>query len=230
MEEKDLINSIKQLKNIKPNKEWAVLLKSQILAEKKIFSTPEIKAQSVSFVEVLSSLFFHGKPAHAYAAALLVVVGVFSFSQFTALSDQTEILKQSAVSLSNKINNLAQVTNQGNKDSISLAINEVKEKVVQLEKTLKDSPNKDREVIKGIVSSLKTLASVPGTDISKNSEINSLYQTIVESQIADLEKTTLTEEQKITLVEIKDLFNQGKYADALEKILLIDNEKVESRK
>jgi hypothetical protein len=37
-----------------------------------------------------------------------------------------------------------------------------------------------------------------------------------------LQKTTLTDDQKKTLTEVEDLYTQGKYADALEKILLIN--------
>ena len=62
---------------------------------------------------------------------------------------------------------------------------------------------------------------MPGTDMSENPDVKDLYQTVVQSQIADLEKTTLTDDMQKTLVEVKDLYNQGKFVDALEKILLI---------
>ena len=65
------------------------------------------------------------------------------------------------------------------------------------------------------------MADVPGTDLSENSDVKDLYQTVVQSQIADLEKSTLTDDQANILIEIKSLYDQGKYNDALEKILLI---------
>ena len=76
--------------------------------------------------------------------------------------------------------------------------------------------------MKDIANSLKTLADVPGTDLSANQDVKDLYQAVVQSQIADLSKMTLTDEQNKALDEAKDLYFQGKYTDALEKILLIN--------
>ena len=87
---------------------------------------------------------------------------------------------------------------------------------------MKDNPAQDPKTLKEIANSLKTLADVPGTDLSENQDVKDLYQTVTQSQIADLQKTTLTDEQKKTLAEIEDLYAQGKYADALEKILLLN--------
>jgi hypothetical protein len=63
---------------------------------------------------------------------------------------------------------------------------------------------------------------VPGTDLSENQDVKDLYQIIVEGEIAGLQKTTLTDEQRNMLVEAVELYNQGKFTDALEKILLIN--------
>ena len=54
--EKQLIESLSQLKEIKPRKEWAVLLKSQILAEAK-------PAETISFMDVISSVLFQKRLA-----------------------------------------------------------------------------------------------------------------------------------------------------------------------
>ena len=53
--EKQLIDSLKQLKEIKPNKEWAVLLKSKIIAEKRA-EVEFIPATSIGFMDTLKSL------------------------------------------------------------------------------------------------------------------------------------------------------------------------------
>jgi hypothetical protein len=239
--EKQLIESLKQLKEIKPRKEWAVLLKSQILeerqAETKIVNW-EIGKLIENFKLIIENSFTR-KLAYSFAAFAFVIIGLVGFARYTMpgdllfpvkkLSEQStaaligeSTLKQNVVALNNRINDLAQVAKDGRKDSIPSAISEINSNVLALAKSLKDSPAQDSQTLKDIASSLKTLANVPGTDIGQNPEIKDLYQTVVQAQIADLQKTTLTDDQKKTLTEAEDLYSQGKYADALEKILLIN--------
>ena len=231
--QKQLIEQIKGLKEIKPRKEWALLLKSQILtnkqAEVKFVQEP---VKSVGIMDVFHSLFFQKKMAYAFAVILFLIVGTFSLfrlyapekvpSQTASLMGQKGI-QSSVATLNTRINNLAQVTKGGSKSNLPLAISEVKTNVSELVKNLKENPVSDQKTLKEIASSLKTLADVPGTDITSNPEVQDLYQTVVQSQITDLQKTTLTDDQKKTLTEVEDLYKEGKYADALEKILLINN-------
>jgi len=239
--QKQLIESLKQLKEIKPRQEWAVLLKSQILAEKQVdMKVPERQARMVGIMDVISSVFFQRKLAYAFASVLFLVIGVFGFANYTvpgdllfpvkkiaeqsqaALSGQT-LLKQDVATLNNRINDLAQVAKDGRKDNIPSAISEINANVSQLAKNLKDNPTNDPQTMKAIANSLKVLADVPGTDLTANPAVRDLYQTVVHSQIADLEKTTLTDGQREALAQAEGLYNQGKYTDALEKILLINN-------
>ena len=241
MTQKKLIASIQQLKEIKPRKEWAVLLKSQILAEKQIMlETPIRQAKPVGIMDIFSLVFAPRKLVYAFSVILLFVVGIFGFAGSTvpgdilfpikkiaeqsqaALTRQTT-LKQDVATLGNRINDLAQVAKEGRKDNIPSAISEVSANASQLAKSLKDNPVNDPQTLKEIAISLKTLADVPGTDLTGNQDVKDLYRAVVQNQIADLEKTTLTDEQSNTLAEVKDLYDQGKYADALEKILSINN-------
>lgn len=235
--QKQLIESLSQLKEIKPRKEWAVLLKSQILAEQKI---EPIRAESVSFADVISFIFAPRKLAYSLATVLFLIIGVFGFASYTvpgdllfpmkkiaeqsqaALTGQT-VLKQDVATFNSRIKDLAQVAKDGRKDNIPSVISEINANASQLAKNLKDNPAQDPNTLKEIATSLKTLANVPGTDLSANPDVKDLYQAVVQGQIADLQETTLTDEQKDTLAQIEDLYNQGKYADALEKILLINN-------
>jgi Mg2+ and Co2+ transporter CorA len=127
------------------------------------------------------------------------------------------------VALNNRISDLAQASKQGRQDSVPPTIVEIKADVIELVKTLKNNPTTNTQVIKDIASSLKTLASVPGTDLSEMQGVKDLYQIVVESQIDDLDKATLTDIQKEALVKVKELHSQQKYAEALEEILLIGN-------
>lgn len=239
MNQKDLINSIKQLKEIKPSREWAVLLKSQIVSES-AKKPAKIAAEKAGFFNIVPQLFLQRKLAYSFAALIFVVIGLAGFAQYTVpgdllfpvkkLAEQSEAaltgktgLKQSAAALNVRVNELAQVAKQGRKDNIPSAISEVNANISELAKNLKDNSIDDPTTIKEIAQSLKTLADVSGTDLTGNPEVKDLYQVIVEKQIEDLEKTTLTDEQAESLEEIKDLCWQGKFVEALEKILLINN-------
>lgn len=237
MNEKELINSIKQLKEIKPNQEWVSLLKSQIITAPECKTAPA-RINPLGLKDFISNFKFqirnyNLKPAYAFATVLLLFVGVVSVSQFVNLNNQTEILSKSvtaleAKALSIKVDNLAKANNEGKAENINLAVKEVKDKVAELGKALKDNPTKDGAVVKEIADSLKVLATMQGTEMQGNVEIKALYQTIVEAQITDLEEATLTEEQTKELEEIITLYNDGEFVQALEKILLINSEKVEN--
>jgi hypothetical protein len=234
--QKQLIEQVRTLKEIKPRKEWAVLLKSQILSERK---DAVIEAKSVGFMDVISLIFAPKKLAYAFTAGLVLIIGILGFARYTmpgdllfparkiaeqsqaALTGQTG-LKQDAAVLSSRINDLAQVAKAGKMDNIPSAISEINANALELSKNLKNNTVNDPQTIKDIANSLKVLADVPGTDLTGSPDVKDLYQTVVQSQIADLNKTTLTDGQNSTLNEVKDLYDQGKYTDALEKILLIN--------
>lgn len=237
MNQKELIKSIKQLKEIKPRKEWALLVKSQILSENKVEASFVAEQKTSGILEILSSVFLQRKFAYSFAALLFLVFGLFGFASYTMpgdllfpvkkMAEQSQAaltgqigLRQEVATLNSRISDLAQVTKEGRKDNLSSAINEINANAVALTKNIKDSS--DPETLKNIAVSLKTLANVPGTDLMTNPDVKGLYQVVVQSQINDLEKTTLTDSQKETLAKVKDLYDQGKYTDALEEILLIN--------
>jgi hypothetical protein len=239
--EKQLIENLKALKEIKPNQEWATLLKSQILSENTKFEAVKLPAEKFGILETISSVFFQKKFVYSFAAFAFVIVGLIGFAQSTVpgdllfpvrkISEQSTaalsgkaVLKQDVATLNNRINDLAQVAKQGKKDNVPSAISEISTNVSALAKALKENPVNDPETIKDIADGLKVLASVPGTDLSENPDVIDLYKTVVQSQIEDIEKTTLTAEQKEIMAEVRDLYDNGKYLDALEKILLINKE------
>lgn len=190
--EAQLIESLKQLKEIKPNKEWASSLKYKILAQQTV---EPVRAQFVF------ANFFSRKLAYSFAAILLLVAGVFGATKLLP----TRIEPQQTASLTSQ--NVAVI-----KDQINVTV----KNIVQ---NLKENPVQNPQTMKVLA---KTLADMPG-DMTTSPDVKGLMQTVVESQIIDLEKATLTDEQNETLVEVEDLYGQGKYTEALEKILLINN-------
>lgn len=238
--EEKIINQLRELKGIKPRKEWAVLLKSEILGASEAKTEIRQEAQFAGFGHTLHSIFFQRRLAYVLSALALFFVGVLGFGINTvpgdplfpvrklaeestrAISGQTGI-KKNVATLNSRINDLALITKEGKTENVTSAINEIKANASQLVKEIKDNPVEDPSDIKEIAKSLKTLASVTGSNASQNDEVKNLYQTVVQAQIADLEKSTLTEKQTEELKDIKDLFGQEKYSEALEKILLINN-------
>ena len=238
--QKQLIESLKQLKEIKPRAEWAVLLKSQIVAEKE---TAPVQARSVGLKNIISNFKFQisnsfsRRLAYSLAVILFLIVGVFGFAKYTVPGDLLFPIKKiaeqgqaaltgqpdSLASLNNSISDLSQLAKAGRKNNIPSAINEVNANVSELVKNLKANPTSNQQEIKAIASSLKTLADVPGTDLTTSPDVKNLYQTVVQNQIADLKKTTLTDDQQKTLATAEDLYGQGKYTEALEAILMINN-------
>jgi len=246
--QKQIIESLKQMKEIKPRQEWAILLKSQILAPKQVEIEVPVKQKtilrqgyarekSVGILDIISSVFFQRKLAYSSALALFLIVGIFGFAQYTIpgdllfpLKEVTEqstaaltghtTLNQDVANLNNSINNLAQVNKDGRKDTIPSAISKINASASVLANNLINNSVQDPQKLNEISQTLnKTLADIPGTDLTETSGVQDLLQAL----IADYQKTTMTDDQKDTLTEAKDLYNQGKYTDALEKILLINN-------
>ena len=236
--QKQLIESLSQLKEIKPNKEWASLLKSTLL-ENKVPGrmTGAVPTQRASFMSAISNSFGR-RLAYSFAAILILAVGAVGLSRYTVpgdllfpvkkIAEQSQatlggqtVLNQDVAVLNNRISDLAQVAKDGRTGNIPSAISEVNANAKYLAKNLKKNPATDSKTIKAIANSLKTLADVPGTDLTASSDVKDLYQAVVASQIADLKKMTLTDDQKETLAQAEDLYSQAKYTDALEKLLLV---------
>ena len=201
--EKQLIESLKSLKEIKPRKEWAVLLKSQIIAEKQTETVISNPARFAGIVDTIFSAFSNRKLVYAFAAILVIVFGAFGA---TKLLPTAEAPKQTAL--------LTTPSQQ-----VLVLKNQINTTVRGLSQNLKNNPAQDPQAIKILA---KTLADMPG-EVTSSPDVKDLMQTVVETEISDLQKITLTDSQKITLTQAQDLDSQGKYVEALEQIMVINN-------
>src|SRR3989338_2660285 len=77
MTEKDLIKQLKQLKEIKPSKDWALLTKRQILP----------REESVRHSVFNTFAVFQGKLAFAPVISVFIVIGLFGFANTTVPGD-----------------------------------------------------------------------------------------------------------------------------------------------
>lgn len=240
--QKQLIEQIKTLKEIKPRREWAVLLKSQIIAEKKISFMPQ-PAKSVGIMDAISYMFSPRKLAYFFAVILFLVIGIFGFyklmpqvkvsQQTAALTEQTG-LKQNVADLNdlkNKINDLDNAAASGEKENVPLAINNIKQSATELAKNLNTNLLKDPQTAQELAVEVQrikqlqaqTFADLPGTSDKSGlsdalSPVNNALAPMVKNEIDSLGNTTLTDAQKIILQDVKDLYNKGDYSGAWVEI------------
>ena len=150
--QKQLIEQVKGLKEIKPRQEWVSLLKSRIIAERQTENAfQNTPAKKAGILDILPYVFFQKKTAYAFATLVFLVVGVLGFAQYTMPGDalfpvkklaeqsqanlmgQTTLNKEIA-NLSNRINDLAQVAKDGRKENIPSVIVEIKANASELAK------------------------------------------------------------------------------------------------
>jgi len=238
MTEKELIKQLKTLKEIKPRKEWALLLKSEILnaeyAEQKIAVKPATKAWSI--LELFPLFNYQKKLAYAFAALCFFVVGIFGFAQYTMpgdllfpvkkITEQTQTPLQVAY---NRSEDLVQIIKENKTQNLESAILEFKASVTDAAKKItKDlAKNSDKESIKVVMAEVKKIQNnqeqmkTLGVNIGDANELDDVLALLVQEQIDSLNESTLTEKQEEALKGIVELYEQGKYSDALEQILLI---------
>ena len=255
MEETKLINKLKELQQIKPRKDWAILVKNQILADAKpAFAESYGVARKESIfgaLKFLPALIYQRKLAYAFATLLFVMVGMFGFAQYTMPGDMlfsvkkfTEQSQTAFVSQDNQLKNdlniasrrlddLKQVVKDNRMSNIAPAMKEFQASISQATKNLIDNiGQKDSQTVKDIALQIKQIEDgrkelqILGVDfgnVEESNNLNSVLAPLVQREIEDLEKTTLTEEQQTTLDEIKALYADGNYSEALEGILMINN-------
>lgn len=250
MDEKQLIENLKLLKNIKPRHDWVILAKTQIL-KNDIKEVQEVKipARKIGILDILASLTIQRKLAYSLATIALVMFGVLGFAQstlpgdalfpFKKIAEQSQAALAGANTLQNnfdaydrRVQDLVRAVAEDRTSNIPSAINEVKESMAAAVKGVTEIvKQEDGKSLEALVADVKKIKDnqeqlrVLGVDVGETDEVNELNSVLaplVRSEIESLEKATLTDEQKEILNEINDLYEQGKYSDALEKILLIN--------
>ena len=232
MTQAEIIKQLQGLKEIKPNQDWVVLTKSQILrTEKPVFSPFAIFS-----------------PAKAYSCAgmvfVLLLVGIFGFAQNSLPGDFLYSIKKitersQAVFVSgdekpifqfklanNRLEELAKIAqaNQVNKLSSALkefsaAKSEAKKEVVN---SIKNKPEGAVEIAREVAIELqelnekevRVLASLGLEPVKESGELTE--KTMIEILIKSAEDASLTEEQENDLAGVKELYDSENYQGALE--------------
>lgn len=245
MTEKQLIEKLNMLSDIKPSEDWVVLTKQNILGIEKKGGILEIFG-FINFKNFVSSLNLQTKLAYSFAILLIAIVGTVGLAQRAVPGDMLFVVRtvtdkiqlafigtQDSSNLDFEVANkrldelTALVKNDSTQDK-TLAINQLKASITDAAKSLIMSSKKNPKAVNDIVAEAnKIKESAVLLDIVGNSESqeisDSLYKVIVEEEIKALEGTTLTEGQQDNFKEIKLLFSEEKYSQAFEKILTINN-------
>ena len=254
MTEKELINQLKGLKEIKPRKEWALLLKSQIFEGAQPASAESLsmarKLENWKIGKLIENLKFkiensffelkiQKRLAYAFATLALLIAGTFGFAQYTMPGDLlfpikkiAEQTQQDALQVAyNRSEDLVQIVKENKTQNLDSAIYEFKSSMVDAAKKLTQdlAKNSDNDSIKLAIAEVKKIQDnqkqleTLGINIGEAKDLDNVLALLVQDQIESLDEATLTDKQQEELSDIKDLYSQEKYSEALEKILLINN-------
>jgi len=244
MTEKELINNLKELKGIKPKKDWVVLTKSRILVEEPSYQSLDASVFSV----------FRYKLALAPLLGVFLVLGLFGFAQSTIPGDLLFSIKkitetvQVGMSLpadkpmvqlqlaNRRLTELSLMAERNQTESLAAAIQEFQNNIsgavkdiALMEKEI-TNPKALMELVeetKKISENKEKVETVLGTKINGTKELEDAIGTIekktAEFLIIDLENRTLSEESQSLLSEAKQDFEEEDYQEALYKLWQIYN-------
>lgn len=241
----ELIYKIKFLKQIEPNKEWAILTKIKVFESSDSHrDISVIPVRRISVIAVISAIFSPSyRKGFAYSSAfvLLLVAGMLGFAQRTlpgdplfavkkitehsqfALSGDSEV-QNSVVNFKNRFHDLEKVLSNQKAGNLSSAKKEIKDATKELANAIQASAKQTdvKEIAMEIKNNQVLLSFFEDYELKQESQI--LYKAISEQMIADMENSATTTKQQETLKEVKNLCENGMYFQALEKLLLADRD------
>jgi len=222
MTEKELIGKIRELRQIKPRKDWVLSTKTQILGQE-----PRLE------------IFPFFRPAYAGVFVVLLLIGLFEFSQsalpgeplyvlkrisekaVVSLTPQEQKSKVNLESANKRLEELNQIAQNNEVKKLAPAMSEFQANISEAAKNLVNVKKVDKEIIaqtQKLEENKEKVEQVLSTKIETEELDNALGQ-LVEREIKDLEERTLDEEQTAILEEAKADFEVGNYSEALIKIL-----------
>ncbi|MGB2762230.1 MAG: DUF5667 domain-containing protein [Minisyncoccales bacterium] len=136
-----------------------------------------------------------------------------------------------------KLDELTKIAGENRGKNLASAVQEVEKAMKETAETLKkvaivendgEIAKEIKEKVEAIEKQKETVEEILATKIdseeldeSINSYLNSYYKILVEREIKELENRELSSEQEELLKEVKELFEQENYQEALEKILIL---------
>ena len=244
MAEADLIKKIRILKQIRPRKDWVLLMKKELF--KKEAPPFRVYRNPVSVIlEIFPRIFHYYKPVLATFVFLgILITGAFSFAQNSLPGDFLFPLKKiseksqaifvseeerpkAQLELANKrLEELTKIAETNQAGKLAPAIEEFQASLSQAAKNLK----KPKKLTKEIVAETKKLEEnrekieALGVVVGESEEFDNALSQLVEREVKDLEERTLTDAQQELLEEAAEDFEAKNYSQALEKIWLLSNQ------
>ena len=234
MEEKELIVKLRELRQIKPSQDWAILAKNRILGQEEKYENPAAIVLSIFRI-------IFAKPAYAGLAVVFIFIGLFgafTFAQNSLPGDRLYSIKkitekaqavfvsetdkpEFSLNLANKrLEELARIAGANRVRNLPLAIAETQTSISEANKNLAKASNpvEIKKIVDKIEEKAQLISQTLGVAFGEV-ELEELIQTsdklYVEDLISVLETSTLTEEQKEIFSQIKELTEEEKYSEAL---------------
>lgn len=222
-----LVRKIRQLKKVKPKKDWVLLTKTQILGRETTFN-------------LLPFL----RPAYAGLFALLLLAGLFEFSQgalpgeslyyFKKIVEKGQIILSSEeerprmnLELANKrLEELNQIVQRNEVRKLAAGMDEFRANVSAAAKNLPNVKKISKEIvvqIQKLEENEEELGKILATKVGNEEyeEYNIALAQLVERQILEMEEKTLSKDDEVILKAARQDFESGDYSEALIKILVL---------
>jgi len=245
MNEKEIIAKLQLLREIKPEKEWVVATRKKII--------PQRRQSMWEVFSYLGSKVFRPelRPAFAMGVFLATIMSIALFGLFNINKTQAPVISlnpnvnfndpaQYLDLAEKKIQEIEKIAQNDGDGRIIGILQDTQTAIEKAAKSLPpkpENPEKTKEIVKKVAEINKKAQEIKqelGVEIdssvltSKTEEmikngIEDTAQELARIQIQMLENSSLTEKQQELFQEAKTLYNQGKYQEALEKILILTN-------
>jgi Domain of unknown function (DUF5667) len=236
MTEKQLINQLKSLREIKPRTEWVVFNKKELFKKDRITLGAIIKE-----LQIGEKFVFQHKMVFAPVLVVVVLVGLFGFALNSVPGDSLFALKKiteqsQAVFITDtyksihnfemagkRLDDLTKIAQDNQVKKIAPALVEYSQTISEATKTLSKAvdPEEVAIEIKKLHDKEEKVRSL-GIELDNNKDLDNALPQVVERWISDLEKQgNVTEDQ---LAGIKQDYDAGDYWLALEKLWELSND------
>jgi hypothetical protein len=222
--DKELISQLRKLRQIEPRKDWVSCTRKEILGEEPGFY-----------------FFPYLKPAFAGLIAVFVLVGLFGIVKNSLPGDGLYTIRKVAhkveaifvpedekpafqLKLANdRLEDLTKVSAKNLAPTIyefQANIYKAAENLAKIDATTSD-PMVTQKIVEETIKLKENEKKVQSLGmIVEGDETNNFDKTVVEYLINDLENRSLTEEKAEILEQMKELFQEEKYSEALELYLI----------
>lgn len=226
MTEKQVIKKIKTLKQIKPNRNWVLFTKKEILEQGKE-------------EQIMSWLFTpFSRPAlvvRPLIAGVLILSGVFVYLYLGALTPQfvqIPFLSERRAEAETMRASLAEV--QASLAEIRLSLNNLKNsrnlnQALAMTEVIKATAFRGEEILRDMKTEgvskkvLTALNEVENTFKGLQESSFSIQREMIEILLEDLGQRSLNEEDQTRLANAQDYYDEGKYNEAMILIMRISN-------